>query len=286
MNNDIKRTLQAAVLRLLRPLVRLLLHHSVPYETFADLARWVYVDVAEKDFALENKKQTTSRISVITGLNRKEVARLQAMDVADNTEAIASFNRAEKVVTAWRHEYPKADSPSLASPLPLEGERSFSSLVKKYSGDMPVRAVLDELLRVGVAQRTPEGKIELVAGGTILPNTEQSQTLVSNFGVDVGDFVETIAHNITTTSKPKLLQRKAWTDNLPVETLDVLRGIANQRGQAIVDEFIQHFSKFDRDITPGVEGSGRARAGFGVYFFEETLEPGAENSSERAKDQK
>ncbi|MBL0125849.1 MAG: hypothetical protein IPP88_25405 [Betaproteobacteria bacterium] len=97
----------------------------MPYETFADLARWVYVDVAEKDFTLANKKQTASRISVITGLNRKEVARLQAMTVEDNTGAIESFNRAEKVVTAWRHEYPKADSASHAAPLPLEGERGF-----------------------------------------------------------------------------------------------------------------------------------------------------------------
>lgn len=279
MTDDIKRTLHAAVLRLLRPLVRLLLHHGVPYETFADLARWVYVDIAEKDFALPNKKQTASRISVITGLNRKEVARLQAMTVEDNTAAIESFNRAEKVVTAWRREYPKGDSPSRAATLPLEGERSFATLVKRYSGDMPGRAVLDELLRVGAVQKLANGNVELISGGTILPDDGNRKTLVTNFGVDTADFIGTISNNIVMTNKNKFMQRKAWSDNLPIETLDAIKAIANQKGQSIVDEFVNQFSNFDRDITPGVEGTGRARAVFGVYYYEEIFDSGIEADS-------
>ncbi len=274
MSNDLKRTLHAAVLRLLRPLVRLLLHHSVPYETFADLARWVYVDVAEKDFALPNKKQTASRISVITGLNRKEVARLQAMTVEDNAGAIESFNRAEKVVTAWRHEYPKADSPSHAASLPLEGKRSFATLVKRYSGDMPVRAVLDELLRVGVVRKLADDKIELVSGGTIVPDAENRQTLLANFGQDASDFVASFSHNVLASSGQKFFQRKAWFDNIPIEALAVSRELAKQHGQAALENFADQLSRFDRDVTPNSEGTGRARAVLGVYYFEETTEAG------------
>ena len=274
MTNDIKRTLHAAVLRLLRPLVRLLLHHSVPYETFADLARWVYVDVAEKDFALPNKKQTASRISVITGLNRKEVARLQEMTVEDNAGAIESFNRAEKVVTAWRHEYPKADSPSHAASLPLEGKRSFATLVKHYSGDMPVRAVLDELLRVGVVRKLADDKIELVSRGTIVPDAENRQTLLANFGQDAADFVASFSHNVLASSEQKFFQRKAWFDNIPIEALAVSRELAKQHGQAALENFADQLSRFDRDVTPNSEGTGRARAVLGVYYFEETTEVG------------
>ena len=286
MNDDIKRTLQAAVLRLLRPLVRLLLHHSVPYETFADLARWVYVDVAEKDFTLPNKKQTTSRISVITGLHRKEVARLQAMDVADNTGAVASFNRAEKVVTAWLHEYPRTDAASRAAPLPLDGERSFSALVKRYSGDMPVRAVLDELLRVGVAQRLENGDVALLSSGAVVPGAENREALLTLFGHDTTDFIEAISHNVLASNDKKFFQRKAWSDNLPVELLVKANGIARQRGQAIVDELTEELSKLDRDITPAVEGTGRARAVFGVYYYEEITESGTEDKTKTVgKDQ-
>jgi Family of unknown function (DUF6502) len=274
MSDDLKRTLHAAVLRLLRPLVRLLLHHSVPYETFADLARWVYVDVADKEFTLEGKKQTASRISVITGLNRKEVARLQDMTVEDNTGAIASFNRAEKVVTAWLREYPKADSPSRAAPLPIDGERSFATLVKRYSGDMPARAVLDELLRVGVARKLENGEIELLTSGLVVPDAQNRQVLLAGLGEDTADFIATIANNVLATDGHKLLQIRAWADNLPIETLDAIKLLTRQRGEAIVDEVTHQLSRFDRDITPNIEGTGRARAVFGVYYYEEIADAG------------
>src|SRR3569832_1853769 len=76
MSPGINKALSAAVLRLLRPLVRLLLRNGVSYGAFADLAKWVYVDVANKVFGVAARKQTDSRISVITGLTRKDVARL------------------------------------------------------------------------------------------------------------------------------------------------------------------------------------------------------------------
>jgi len=286
MNNDLKRTLHAAVLRLLRPLVRLLLHHSVPFETFADLARWVYVDVAEKDFALQNKKQTASRISVITGLNRKQVARLQEMTVEDNTGAIESFNRAEKVVTAWRHEYPKADSPSRAAPLALEGERSFATLVKRYSGDMTARAVLDELLRVGVVRKLDNGEIELISKGTIVPDAENRQVLLANFGQDAADFIASVSHNVLASAEHKLFQRRAWSDNIPVEALAVSRDLARQHGQAALENFADQLSRFDRDVTPNSEGTGRARVVLGIYYFEETIEAGIEAGSNSAEGRK
>jgi hypothetical protein len=272
MSDDIKRTLHAAVLRLLRPLVRLLLHHSVPYETFADLARWVYVDVAEKEFTLEGKKQTTSRISVITGLNRKEVARLQAMTVEDNAGAIASFNRAEKVVTAWLHEYPKADSPTRAAPLPLEGEHSFASLVKRYSGDMPARAVLDELLRVGVVQKSQDGKVELLSTGTIVPDAENRQTLLTVLGEDTSDFLSTITHNVMTIHGGKLFQRRAWSDNVPIEAIAIAHKFAEKNGQMALESFANQLAPFDRDVTPNTQGTGRARVVLGIYFHQEIIE--------------
>jgi Family of unknown function (DUF6502) len=286
MSDDLKRTLHAAVLRLLRPLVRLLLHHSVPYETFADLARWVYVDVADKEFTLEGKKQTASRISVITGLNRKEVARLQDMTVEDNTGAIASFNRAEKVVTAWLHEYPKADSPTRTAPLPVDGERSFSTLVKRYSGDMPVRAVLDELLRVGVVRKLENGDVELVSTGTVVPDAKNRETLLTLFGEDSADFLSTTSHNVLALPENKLFQRKAWSDNLPIEALDMVKTQVEQRGQSMVDDFVRQFSNFDRDITPNSAGTGRARAVFGVYYYEEISEAGNATNTSLPKERK
>jgi hypothetical protein len=55
MNKAILKPLSAAVLRLFRPLVRVLLRNGVSYRTFADFAKWVYVDVATKEFGIEGE---------------------------------------------------------------------------------------------------------------------------------------------------------------------------------------------------------------------------------------
>lgn len=198
------------------------------------------------------------------------------MDVADNTGAVASFNRAEKVVTAWLHEYPRTDAASRAAPLPLEGERSFSALVKRYSGDMPVRAVLDELLRVGVARRMESGDIELLSGGPVVIDAKDRQALLAVFGHDTADFIGAISHNVTTSNEKKFYQRTAWSDNLPIEMLVTTKEIARQRGQILMDDLTSELSKLDRDITPTVGGTGRARAVFGVYYYEEITEHGTQ----------
>ncbi|MBW2237417.1 MAG: hypothetical protein JRG85_18770, partial [Deltaproteobacteria bacterium] len=65
-----------AIRTLLRPLVRILLRNGVPFRAFAEHAKKAYVDVALAELAVEDRKPSLSRASVITGLTRKEVSRL------------------------------------------------------------------------------------------------------------------------------------------------------------------------------------------------------------------
>lgn len=204
----------------------------------------------------------------------------------DNTGTFSTFNRAEKVAAAWRHVYPKADAPAHAAALPLEGERSFAALVKLYSGDMPARAVLDELLRVGVVRKTENGDVELLSSGAVVPGAENRQALLTLFGEDTSDFIESISHNVLASDENKFFQRKAWSDNIPIELLTATKALARRKGQAIADELTEEFAKYDRDNTPSIEGTGRARAVFGVYYYEEITDSGSKNISESAKKHK
>ena len=74
---SIEGKLLNAARRILYPLVRILLRNGISSDALTELVRKTYVDVAEAEFGIEGKRQTTARISVITGLNRKEVARLR-----------------------------------------------------------------------------------------------------------------------------------------------------------------------------------------------------------------
>src|SRR5687768_16318915 len=89
---------------ILRPLVRVLLRNGIPYGAFAEIARRVYVEVAEKEFALPGKKQTVSRISTLTGLTRKDVTRVQAEEAAGQGERVERYNRPARVIGGWVRE--------------------------------------------------------------------------------------------------------------------------------------------------------------------------------------
>ena len=94
MNTKHLQALSAAVLRLLRPLVRILLRNGVSYSSFADLAKWVYVDVAMREFGVEGRKQSVSRVSIITGLSRKEVSRVHQLPKPDDGASSESYSYA------------------------------------------------------------------------------------------------------------------------------------------------------------------------------------------------
>ena len=268
MKQDVKKTLFAAIVSLLQPLVRILLRNGVPYGTFADLAKYVYVKVAMEEFGLPNRKQTASRVSIITGLTRKEVSRVQGISDTGNEETVDRYNRAARVVTGWVRDSRFSDSNGNPAELIIEGSgASFSELVKNFSGDMPVRAVLDELDRVGAIDRLPDGRIRLIERAYI-PATSDVEKL-GILGTDVRDLISTIDNNITKEAGHRLLQRKVSYDNLPQEVLPELRQISSKNGQLFLEELDSLLAQYDRDNNPTVSGTGRHRAGIGVYYFEE-----------------
>ena len=78
----LRESFTGAIRRMLRPVVRQLVAWGVPYPAFDRLVRELFVEVAEDEFKLPFKRQTDSRIALVTGLNRKEIARLRRRQVA------------------------------------------------------------------------------------------------------------------------------------------------------------------------------------------------------------
>ncbi len=271
MKQDAKHALLAAVLKLLQPLIRILLRNGIPFGTFADLAKHVYVKMAMEEFGLPNRKQTASRVSIITGLTRKEVSRIQGLSEIENEETIERYNRAARVVSGWVRDSRFLDSSGQPAVLPVEGSGvSFSELVRHFSGDMPVRAVLDELDRVGVIDHLPDGRIRLLSRAYI-PVTGEVDKL-GILGTDVRDLICTIDNNITREADQRLLQRKVSYDNLPDDIIPEFRKLSAQKGQSLLEELDDWLSQHDRDNNPSVGGTGRHRAGIGIYYFEEELD--------------
>jgi hypothetical protein len=265
-DDDRGDALAAAVARLLVPLVRILLRYGVTYGAFADLAKRVYVKVAEQDFQLAGRKQSASRVSVLTGLRRKEVATLRA-EAAPPTIAGEKHSRVARLIAGWRHDERFLDAKGQPASLAFdEGKNSFSDLVRRYGSDVPARATLDELLRMGAVTRLRNERLKLVAQSYVPAALE-----VDRFGIlgaDVADLVAAIDHNLTCKRKDAFLQRKVAYDNLPQEALEKLRAAIVSEAEKLIEHADGSLSKHDRDIHPNVQGTGRKRAVLGVWYYE------------------
>lgn len=275
MKLSLNKAISAAVLQLLRPLMRILLRNGIPYGTFADLAKRVYVRVAMEEFGLPDKKQSVSRVAIITGLTRKEVSRINSLPEIEDSGTVERYNRAARVISGWVRDKRFTDSSHKPADLPLEGKgATFNELVRLFSGDVPARAILDELERVGIIKHLSDGRIRLVSHAYI-PSSEEVDKL-GILGTDVKDLITTIDYNLNSEAGSGLLQRKVSYDNLPEEVLPELRKLAARRGQFLLEAMDKWLSKYDRDVHKSVRGSGRRRAGIGIYYFEEELQEGGE----------
>ena len=269
MNETHQKPLVAAVLKLLRPLARILLRNGVSFSTFSDLAKWIYVDVAAREFGIEGRKQSTSRVSVITGLSRREVMRVRKLPRPDVTASTERHNRAARVIAAWRRESDFLDAKGKPALLPMEGRgATFSELVKRFSGNVPPRAILDELIHVGAVERRKDGKIALITRAYIPRNIDAHKLNI--LGTDVRHLVSTIDHNLKSETTEPLFQRKVSYDNLPDDVLPKFRKLFANRAQALLESADRWLAQRDRDVTPTVKGRGSNRAGFGIFFFEES----------------
>lgn len=128
--------LQPALRTLLRPLVRILLRNGVPFRAFMEHAKKVYVDVAMTELAVEGRKPSLSRASVLTGLTRKDVSRLAEADSGIDPSAEQAYNRAARVISGWVRDRKFHDARGRPASLPVDGKRrSFAALVRIHSGD-------------------------------------------------------------------------------------------------------------------------------------------------------
>ena len=190
MKKKLDKALSAAVLRLMRPLVRILLRNGMAYGNLAELVRKVYVDVAWREFAPEGKKQTVSRVSALTGLTRKEVRRLLDEGMSATAPDQERYNRAIRVISGWINDRRFLDSDGKSADLPVEGkQKSFALLVKDYSGDIPTQAMLSMLEEAG-SIRMVNGKVRL-ARRAYVPSGDSAEK-IEILGSDVFELVSTI----------------------------------------------------------------------------------------------
>ncbi|ACL61462.1 DUF6502 family protein [Methylobacterium nodulans] len=254
--------LQAPVARLLRPLVRLFVRCGITFPALTDLLRELYVNVAEYDFALPGKEQTDSRVSLLTGIHRKEVRRLRGAGAPVSAVPVA-VSRTSRIIARWLAAPEFTDEQGRPRPLPRasETEPSFESLVASVTRDLRPRAVLDEWLDRGIAF-VDEAERIVLSEAAFVPRGGGEQQLYY-FGRNLHDHVAAAVTNILE-ERPRFLERAVHYDGL---SPDLARRL-EARAREIAMEALQQANR-EAHAACETDPGGAARWNFGLYVYVE-----------------
>ena len=256
-------SLQRPLNRLLRPLVRLLVRCGVTFPAVCDTLRELYVNVAEHDFTLCGKPQTDSRVSLLTGIHRKEVARLRGAGAPVSVVPV-SVSRTSRIVARWLSaaEFTGADG----RPLPLArvteaDHASFEALVASVTRDVRPRAVLDEWLDRRLVTIDGEGRVVLTEAA-ITPASGSDQQLYY-FGRNLHDHVAAAVANVLGET-PTFMERAVHYDGLSA----TLAATLEQRSRDLAMEALRTLNR-EADAACKTDPGGPWRWNFGVYVYRE-----------------
>lgn len=245
----------------------MLLKRGVSYGTFAEIAKWVFADVAKRDFVLPGKKISDTRVSVITGLTRHDVKNLLVTTSPEEHLIEEKHHRATSILNGWRLDKNYVDEKSEPKVLTIKGaENSFEKLVKDFGGDVTYRSVLDELVRAGAVELLPDNKIRLKSK-IYLPKEDEGE-IISILGEDVSSLIRTIDHNIENTGTKDYLQLTASARYLSKENEALIRNEMKKRGIKFLEELDAWLAT--QEINPkSKDAKEYFSGGLGVYYFEE-----------------
>lgn len=264
-----------ALAQLLRPLARLMIDHGVQLPALQDLLKQALVAEALDAYGLNDKASSDTRIALLTGVHRKDVRRLR-----DAPEAIQDSKPmlpvAAAVVARWISEprYLNADQSTRAlARTPKRGqfgEPDFTTLVAEISTDVGARAVLDELLRLGVVSLQDDAYVVLNRSGFVPREglLESFHFLASN----VSDHFAVAVHNLAPDrSKPPMLEQSAFCGDLSAEQAEQLQARARHLWSSTVQQFLQTATIAEQRSQHDAGPKHRVR--FGVYFHDVRQDP-------------
>ena len=266
--------LQAPLARLLRPLVRLCIRGGMTFPALAQLLRELFVNVAEHDFVLEGKEQTDSRVSLLTGIHRKEVARLRGAGAPVN-EAPATLSRTSAIIARWLAAPEFTDAKG--DPLPLRraangDSPSFEALVESITKDVRPRAVLDEWLDRELVTINDDDEIVLV-DTAFVPRGEDDRKW-HYLGRNLHDHIAAAAANVSGPA-PRFLERAVHYDGLSLKLAKRLE----TRSRELAMEALKTANR-EANRALAKDKGGDCRWNFGIYIYCEDVNGAIDDASE------
>jgi Family of unknown function (DUF6502) len=230
-------------------------------------AKRAYVHAAIAYVVPVGLRVNASRLSVVTGLTRKEVTAIvnEIKGASAARPAEVKEQRALRVLRGWKLDPRFCDNKGEPARLPLRGDlRSFSTLVREYGGDVTPNSVLKELERINAVTFSRSRGLRLRSTRVRGKSTEHMMDLARLFP----DFANTVSPQQTRSGRPLFFGfRDSVVDSLD-QAARFQRTFSNRATVILqgVDQWVASQGESGR-IKSAVR-EAKCRVGIGVYLVQ------------------
>jgi len=228
---------------LLIPVARLCFRYGISLQECLAALKTALLTVAREELDPKNETATASRLSIMSGVHRKDAARF-LKGASSQRETIAP---AIKVLGAWNTKRKYLDRDGKPRALSAGSEESdFSRLVREVFLDVHPHTVLKELERLRLVEVSSN---EVTAKNSSFVSSVADETTANLISRDVNELLLSAAENIETVGRRPNHHTTTRFDNIPEEHLVELREWVIKEAGLFHLKVRTHIAKYDRDVS-------------------------------------
>lgn len=267
-----------ALNRVVGPLVDLMLDTGVTVRELGHLVRESAVRTAARRVSNASGRESKSRVAIITGLPRSEVAKILKNNYVSPTKRLR-LHPSRRVLAAWFDDPRFLTADGDPAVLPIFGSRrSFERLVALYSRGSPVRAMLDELTQIDAVERLSDQRVRAKSGIPIF--TGLTGGAIAAVGERTGDLLLTLTNNLRRKSNP-LFVGTAVVEETDLEMVALIRREIAEQGLNFINSANSLLNRSRAKPSRSISNSSvKCRLGATVYYFQDDVESGARSRSD------
>src|SRR6187551_1507673 len=238
MTDSYRAQLVHTLRKVLKPLVRILFRAGVRFDEFIELLRGIYVEVVIADAAASEKRVSTGRISILTGVPKKDVDRLVSSDDWLKIPKPTDGPALAAVLHRWHTDSAFLGPYGVPLELPIigQGGRNFTDLVGGSPIHIDAVSAYEQLLAAKMIARSGETHVKVLSRSYVMPEPLSAEML-EHFGSAMTNLASTLNFNMTPSQTSKRLERSVFPDDgLPDELREEFDQFVRDRAQELISD--------------------------------------------------
>jgi len=241
-----------------------MISRGISFALVAELLKSALLKAALQELQLKGSRPTDSRLSLITGIHRKDVRRIRQAGEASVEQYAPSLSA--QVVAAWLGNPRLLDQSGAPMKLAKKagGNQTvdFESLVESLSTDIRPRAVLDELIDRKIVSQEQDGYLTLHPNR--LASNQDDEALALYLGMNVRDHITVAVDNLLAPQTAQL-ERCVHYHGLSEKAAQELAQLAEHKAM----EALRAVNRRGQELIGNRDNHGAYRINFGTYFLSE-----------------